>query len=270
MTRVVPYPGTQTVLRAVALLKSFSDARPEWGLSDLARAVGLNKTTTYRLLTALEAEGMITRSAHTEGYRLGPAAIALGGQALRSNGLRAAAHAELVVLARATQETATLEVLAEGQVLILDEVMGTHVLGNVQSLGTRWPAHATSTGKILLAHLPAAECDAILASGLAPFTSHTLTRLPALRRELARARSQGYAVAREELEDGFVAIGAAVRNYAGHVVAAVSVGGPSLRLTADRLPELGRLVMEAGERISRQLGFELSRATPRRESEGQA
>jgi DNA-binding IclR family transcriptional regulator len=254
MRRSTPYPGTQTVVRAVALLKSFNDGKPEWGLSDLARAVGLNKTTTYRLLTALEAEGLVMRSGQTDAYRLGPEAIALGGQALRSNALHAAAHAELVTLARDTQETATLEVLAEGQVLILDEVMGTHVLGNVQSLGTRWPAHATSTGKILLAHLPEEECAAILSGGLARYTENTLTRAAALRRDLAQARRRGYAVAREELEVGFVAVGAPVLNYAGLVVAAISVGGPSLRLTNARLPELGRQVCAAGERISRRLG----------------
>jgi DNA-binding IclR family transcriptional regulator len=255
MTRSAPYPGTQTVVRAVALLKSFTDSRPEWGLSDLARAVGLNKTTTYRLLTALEAEGMVMRSAQTDGYRLGPAAIALGGLALRSNDLRAAAHADLQALARATGETATLEVLSDDEVLILDEVMGTHVLGNVQSLGTRWPAHATSTGKVLLAHLPPAEREAALAAGLPRFTASTLTRAAALRRELAQARRQGFALAREELEVGFVAVGAPVRNYAGQVVAAISVGGPSLRLAGRRLDDLSAQVRAAADRISRRLGY---------------
>jgi DNA-binding IclR family transcriptional regulator len=255
MARSTPYPGTQTVVRAVTLLKSFSDAHPEWGLTDLARAVGLNKTTTYRLLTALESEGMVTRSAQTEAYRLGPAAIALGGQALRSNDLRAAAHADLQALARATGETATLEVLSDGQVLILDEVMGTHVLGNVQSLGTRWPAHATSTGKVLLAHLPPDECSLVLAAGLPRFTPNTLCRASLLRRELAQARRQGFAVAREELEAGFVAVGAPVRNFAGLVVAAVSVGGPSLRLTGARLDDLSAQVRAAAERVSQRLGY---------------
>jgi len=254
MSHSHPYPGTQTVRRAVALLKAFSDERPEWGLSDLARAVGLNKTTTYRLLMALESEGMVTRGAQSEGYRLGPAAITLGGRALRASGLRAAAHAELVALAQATNETATLEVLADGQVLILDEVFGSHVLGNTQSLGTRWPVHATSTGKVLLASLPEADREAILAGGLDRRTEHTRVSPAALRTELERVRAAGYATAIEELETGFVAVGAPVTNVTRAVVAAVSVGGPSLRLPAERLPAVAAQVVAAAERISKRLG----------------
>ena len=254
MTRGQPYPGTQTVRRAVALLKAFSDDRPEWGLSDLARTVGLNKTTTYRLLMALENEGMVTRSPQSEAYCLGPAAITLGGRALRANGLRAAAHGELVALAQATNETATLEVLADNQVLILDEVFGSHVLGNTQSVGTRWPAHATSTGKVLLAHLPTAQRDAILATGLPALTPHTRTTADGLRAELDHVRQAGHATAVEELEAGFVAVGAPVRNVTREVVAAISVGGPSVRLPAARLPAIVAQVQAAAERISRRLG----------------
>ncbi len=230
MPRSEPYPGTQTVLRAVALLKVFSDERPEWGLTELARASGLNKTTTFRLLTALESEGMVARAAQGDGYRLGPAAVALGGQALRGSDLRAAAREVLEELAETSQETATLEVVVDGQILILDEVLGSHMLGNVQSLGTRWPLHATSTGKAILAHLPDADRDALLPRRLARLTPQTVTRLSELRRELALTRERGYAVVREELEAGFVAVGAPVRNYAGAVLGAISVGGPSVRL----------------------------------------
>ena len=254
MTHSQPYPGTQTVRRAVALLKAFSDDKPEWGLSDLARAVGLNKTTTYRLLMALENEGMVTRGAQTEGYRLGPAAITLGGRALRSSSLRAAAHAELVALAQATNETATLEVLADGQVLILDEVLGSHVLANTQSRATRWPAHATSTGKVLLASLPDDQREALLSAGLARLTEHTITDAAALRAELERVRAEGCATAVDELEAGFTAVGAPVRNVNRAVVAAVSVGGPSLRLTRERLPALIDQVRAAAERVSHRLG----------------
>jgi DNA-binding IclR family transcriptional regulator len=87
MITTEPYSGTQAVQRAVLLLKLFSDARPEWGLTELAKAAGLNKTTVYRLLTALASEGLVARSKATDAYRLGPEAIALGARAIRSNDL---------------------------------------------------------------------------------------------------------------------------------------------------------------------------------------
>ena len=92
------YPGAQTVSRAVALLKAFTDAQPERGAAELARSVGLNKTTAYRLLKALEHEGMVARSPATDAFRLGPEVIALGARALRSNDLRSASRAELEAL----------------------------------------------------------------------------------------------------------------------------------------------------------------------------
>jgi DNA-binding IclR family transcriptional regulator len=83
-------PGTQAVARAVSLLKLFSDARPEWRLTDLARAAHLHKATAHRLLATLEREGMVVRDAG-ERYRLGPEAIALGARAVRASDLRALA-----------------------------------------------------------------------------------------------------------------------------------------------------------------------------------
>ncbi|MGQ0603238.1 MAG: helix-turn-helix domain-containing protein, partial [Anaerolineales bacterium] len=85
--RVSPYPGAQAVSRAVAVLKAFTDSQPKMTLADITRATRLNKATAYRLLAALEKEGLITREGGSEAYRLGPEAIALGGRALRANDL---------------------------------------------------------------------------------------------------------------------------------------------------------------------------------------
>lgn len=255
MTTTEPYPGTQAVLRAVALLKAFTDAQPAIGLSELARAVGLNKTTVYRMLTALESEGLVIKDPATECYRLGPEAIALGGRAMRSNDLRAASRAELEALAQETTETASLEALLGRDMLVLDEVVGGHVLGAAQHIGARWPAHATSTGKAMLAFLPEAETNTFLHGSLPKSTDKTLTTQAAVRRELARIREQGYAVALEELEAGFTAIGAPVRNHDGKIVAAVSVGGPSARLTPDRIPQIAERVVAAAKAISQKLGY---------------
>jgi IclR family acetate operon transcriptional repressor len=248
------YAGTQAVLRAVGLLKAFTPERPQQGLADLARAVGLNKTTTYRLLTALASEGLVGKDG--EAYRLGPELLALGARACGAGELRAAARPELESLAAGTRETATVEVLVGRDVLILDEVVGPHMLGSMPSVGTRWPAHATSTGKALLAHLSADGREAWLSGPLAGTTTRTITRPDAFIRELVRVRERGYAVSAEELEAGFVAVGAPVRAAGGEVVAALSVGGPALRLAPARLAALGGKVMAAAARMSERLGFQ--------------
>ena len=288
-TQNTPYPGTQAVLRAIALLKAFTDTQPDLSLSELAQAAHLKKPTAFRLLTALESAGMVVRSPNSDAYRLGPQIIVLGGKALRSNDLRSASHSELKRLARKTGETATLEILLDGEVLILDEVLGSHLVGTTPSIGTRWPAQLTSTGKVLLAHLPPQELAAILGQlkGLPPSESssprglegelepiaqygHNLRELEGelgriaqhdlnlreLEGELKRIAIQGYATAVEELETGFVAAGAPVHDHTGRAAAAISVGGPSARLTSQRLAEIIPLVKESAARISARLGFE--------------
>ena len=258
-----PYAGTQSVRRAIALLKVFSDERSEWGLTEIAREARLNKTTAYRLLTALESEGMVARSSEGEAWRLGAGAIALGALALRSNDLVSVAHAELEALVRKTHETATLEVLIGNEVLILDGAEGPSQVGASTEIGTRWPAHATSTGKVLLADRRAlgkrtrGPNTAIPRNRrrLRAFTPRTITDPVRLDLELSRTLSRGWASAVEELEAGYVAVGAPVRDHEGEAVAAISIGGPAARLTKARIPALARQVVRAGDRISRRLGY---------------
>ncbi len=255
-----PYAGTQSVRRAIALLKMFSDERREWGLTDLAREVDLNKTTAYRLLTALESEGMVARDPKTEAWRLGSGAITLGALALRSNDLVRAARPELQTLVEETAETASLEVLVGDEVLILDEVEGPSVLGASSDVGTRWPAHATSTGKVLLAAERAGlgrvthTRQRPLPRRLRKLTPRTITTPDRLDHELARVLERGWAAAVEELEIGYVAVGAPIRDHELRVLAAVSIGGPVTRLTQDRIPDLARRVVGAADRTSRSLG----------------
>ncbi|HTH65208.1 MAG TPA: IclR family transcriptional regulator [Gemmatimonadales bacterium] len=254
------YPGTQAVARAVSLLKAFSDARRGWRLTDLARAAHLHKATAHRLLAALEREGMVTRDpAGGEHYRLGPEAIALGARAARASDLRATVVPELETLAASSGETATLEVPAGGAMLILHEVPGGALLGAVPEVGTRWPLHATSTGKALLALMPGSQRRDLVGARLSRHTPRTIISSSALDRELDRIRRRGYAVAAEELERGYVAVGAAVQDSAGRPVAAISLGGPRVRFPATRIALLGRQVRTAAERISQALGY---RGTP--------
>ncbi|MCM2257562.1 MAG: IclR family transcriptional regulator [Vicinamibacteria bacterium] len=264
------YPGTQAVVRALRLLKAFGSGAAERGLAELSRDQGLNKTTTYRLLTALESEGLVQRGASREAWRLGPELIALGSRAGGAVDLRSAARAELEALARDTRETASLEVLVGRDTLIVDEVQGGYMIGTAPAAGTRWPAHATSTGKVILAFTDEATLEAFLAAPLARCTPRTLVGAAALRRDLQRVRARGYAVTTEELEAGYVAVGAPVRDAAGQVVAAVSVGGPRARLGAAAVAELGRRLPQAAAVLSHRLGYRSPERLPRASSRKKA
>jgi DNA-binding IclR family transcriptional regulator len=255
MSTSKPYTGTQAVLRAISLLKLFTDSQPEWGLTELSEAANLNKTTTYRLLTALESEDLIKRDTNSDIYRLGPFAITLGSRALRATDLRTLCQPELKKLAAFAKETASLELLVDKEIFILDEVTADRVISGGQDIGSRWPAHATSTGKAMLAALSKERLNDLLPGLLTAVTPHTITDPDKLRQELAKIRTRGYAIADEELEIGLVAVAAPVMNYDKEAVAAISLGAPKVRIDANRVTELGQQVREAAHRISVQLGF---------------
>jgi IclR family acetate operon transcriptional repressor len=125
---------------------------------------------------------------------------------------------------------------------VLDEVAGDNPMGMTQDVGSRLPVHATATGKVLLAFSPEEQVAKLLMAPLQPLTEQTVVDPEQLRRDLARIRQEGIAITVGELEPGFVAVAAPVMDRERQAVAAVSVGGPSLRLTAERLPQLAAMV----------------------------
>jgi DNA-binding IclR family transcriptional regulator len=251
-----PYPGAQSVTRALTLLKSFSDQQPEWTLAELARSVNLNKTTVYRLLAALEAEGLLARSATTGAYRLGPELIVLGSCAMRSNDLRTVSRDLLERLAEESGETSTLEMLSGRDVIVLDEVSSRFLLGLSQEVGARLPAHATSTGKLLLAYAYDQALAALEEYPLPRLASQTRTTTIELRADFPRIRLQGYATSDNELEPGFAAIAAPLYNHQGQVQAAISIGGPTARLQGEAWDRGIEMTCRTAREISRRLGWQ--------------
>ncbi len=252
--------GTQAVERAFAILQAFSDLRRVWTLADLSRSLGLAKPTALRLLGVLEREGMVERTVPGGGYRLGPGAMELGARAQRSHGLTEAVLPLLDQLAHSTGETASLEVLVGDQILVLAGIQGRHRVSVAPDVGTRWPAHAASTGKVILAGLREREGDLWRRqfagrARLVELTPRTITSLKRLDEELARVTRRGYATAIEELEPNFVAMGAPVRDIRGEVVAGLSLAGPASRLNAERVRQLIGPLMKAAEEASRRLGW---------------
>lgn len=237
MRHPAPPQGAQAALRAIRLLKLFTAEAPELQLADVSTLSGLNKTTTHRLLQALQSEELLDRNPGTGAYRLGSAMMALGVQALSSNDLRLRARPLLKRLAEETGETATLEVAIDDTMLILDEVSSKHVVGASGNVGTRWPIHATSTGKAYIAF----ELDGTLRlrPQLSSLTAHTITRLDVLEKQLGDIRRRGFAETVDELEDGFSGVGAVVRGGMGDVLGALSICGPSQRMSENRRAQLG-------------------------------
>ena len=249
-SNIRPLTGTRAVVRAITVLKALGRSTSAYGVTELGTATGLSKATVFRLLGALENEGMVARDGSSGTYRLGPQVISLGASALSTTDLRAIAHDELVRLTEESGETATLEIMSDAEIVVLDEVQARFLFGATPEIGRSWPAHATSTGKLLLAlsdRMPAIP-------RLTRFAPRTITTRAELGRELARIRHHGYAEAVDELEPGLVAIAAPIRNHLGCVVAALSLNGPGTRLGPKRRRALLPKLCRSAGRVSRRLG----------------
>ena len=247
--------GNQAVRRAIAVLKAFSDDAPEMGVTEVSRKVNLHKSTVYRLLSAFEGEGLIAKSLETGKYRLGPELIVLGEQVLRHTDVHRVALPLLKELCERTGETVDLEVLSGSNVVTIEEIAGKHVVAAAGAIGMPWAAHATSTGKVLLANLSSEKQRQILARTLKKFTARTVTDPKVLSRDLLKVREQGYAISFGELEEHLIAIGMPIRSRNGDAVAAVSVSGPDTRLSPDKLPALIRTGLDTCAKISARLGY---------------
>jgi DNA-binding IclR family transcriptional regulator len=245
----------QSVERAIAILKSFSLERPERGVSELSRELGLHKSTVSRLMRTLEHGGLLSRSPETERYRLGVDLIGLAAQVASHMDVREVALPFLRELAEVCQDTVNLSAFDAGEVVNLVQ-FAPHArrIKNVGRVGRRMAPHCTAAGKVLLAHLPLDELNQVLRGRLERFTPLTITDPDELRQELARVRERGYATVREELEEGLNVVAAPVHDHTGQVVASISVAGPAYRVTPALFPELAARLLDAAEKISIQLG----------------
>ncbi|MFT7671532.1 MAG: IclR family acetate operon transcriptional repressor [Planctomycetota bacterium] len=242
--------GTQAILRAIRLLKTFTSERPELSLTELQKAAELTKPTAHRLLSALQSEGLVGRSSTDGHFHLGPALIALGRQASLNSDLRAMVRPTLERLSRDTGECSTLEVWVDDSMLIFDAVEGSFVVTSNLGIGTRWPLHATSTGKCLLTTLTDEQLGQVLGDESKRFTDRTITDRIQLREDLQLSARQGYATAIEELEADYVAVAAGFKDSFGNFEGAISIGGPASRFDAKRVSVMGEVVRAAAAKLS--------------------
>ena len=248
--------GLSSVRNAARLLKAFLSREESIGVSELSRRLGLGKSTVHRLLTTLSAEGLIEQDPTTGGYRLGLVVFELGEAVRVHMDLHAAAGPVLASVREQTGESSQVGVLDGTEVVYVDRLESSQSLRLFTETGRRVPAHCTSSGKVLLAHLDdAALGDLLSRLPLTVLTPHTITTVEELRVELEKVRRRGWAEAVNERELGVASVAAPIRDAHGTVVAAVSIGAPVIRLAAARRRELGALIVEAGEAVSRRLGW---------------
>jgi DNA-binding IclR family transcriptional regulator len=245
--------SVQSVDRALTILETLARSG-EAGVTDLAVALDVHKSTAFRLVATLEAHGLVEQIDGRGKYRLGIGLLRLAGATTARLDVVQEARPISRKLAADTGETVNVAVLADRSALYLDQVAGSSALQSHNWVGQHIPLHATANGKVLLLHLDDERQGAVLGR-LQAYTDHTITTRDRLRKELAQVREQGYAVAVDELEVGLAAMAAPIHNAHGDVIASMSVSGPTFRLTEERIAEIIPMLVEAAAEVSHRLGW---------------
>ena len=245
--------GTTAIDRGADLLVRVLEAEEPVAVTELASAAGLPKSTASRLLSALERRGLIEQDGERGRLRPGPAILRVAERGMLERNVVELARPALTALAERSGETVNLGVPGATGVEHLLQEDGRHFLGAGQWVGRSVDFHCSANGKVFLAFgraLAPAGSSALIA-----YAPATITDPSVLRTELERVQRDGFAVAVDELETGLAAVAAPVRGASGEVVAALSITGPTVRMTAARIRELCRVLVEESDRLSARLGY---------------
>lgn len=242
------------IRKTAHVLDLFSLERPEWGVSEVARELGIPKSTSCELLISLNDQRLLRRTGRGR-YRLGWRLFELGQTLLDTTEFRTEARRMMQELVERWEETAHLAVLEGVEAVYLEKMQPSPAVKILLSrTGARLWAHCSGVGKVLLAHRDWDEvADQLLDRGMPALTPNTLTDLEELAEELRAVRERGYAYDMEETTVGLCCVAAPIRDYSGEVLAAMSLSAPACRFHP-RVEELTATIVEAARRVSEAAG----------------
>lgn len=243
----------QSVNRAISILQVLARRGPT-AVTEIATELAIHKSTAFRLMATLEARGLIDQISTRGRYQLGHGVVQLAAGATRKLDLSVVSRRILEALAETVGETVDIDILDDDGVVSIDQVIGSAAMTTVNWVGRRTPLHATSSGKVFLAHLHPDQRALRVPKTLQRYTDQTITSRSRLEEQLQVVRQQGYGFTLEEYEVGLAAVAAPIRNLDEHVVAAVSMSGPNFRVKSDTIPGIAQHVIAAATEISERIG----------------
>ncbi len=238
----------QSLARGLRILDLIANAERSLGVTELAQALSIDKSSASRLVRTLVNQGYLQAEPKTRRYTLGKRLYHIGWQTLNLMPIRQKARPYLIQLVQETGECAHTAVFAEGKALVIDDVETETTLRVVSGTGRMIPLHCTAVGKALLAF-----AEVPYPRELQAFTARTITQVQDLEAHLHEIRQRGYALDDEEFDDGIRCLAAPVYNYVNIAVAVIGISGPKVRLSDDKLQSAAASVVRAARELSAQL-----------------
>lgn len=245
-----------SIIRACNILSCFSKEKTHFKVSELARQLQLDRSTTYRLLLSLEKCGFVEKDKKTGEYSLGMAAFEIGNTYLRRMDFIQISKPIMADLALKVRETVHLAVLSDIEIVYVDKVDSPRSLGVMSKIGQRAPVYCTALGKVLLAFQPEDELSRIIGEiKFRSYTQETITSKYKLVKELKEIRKRGYALDHREYEGEVECIAAPIRNHLGDTISALSISGPQRKIDTPLEKQCVSQVVEAAAMISSKMGY---------------
>ncbi|SET66568.1 transcriptional regulator, IclR family [Natronincola peptidivorans] len=246
----------QSVDRALSILETLSDYEEGTGIKEISDKIDLHKSTVHRLLLTLIKKGYVEQNADTNKYRLTLKLFELGNKQIEKMDILSIAKPYLKQLMEAANEVVHLVVREGSEIIYIDKVESENKIRMHSRIGTRSPMYCTSVGKAIMAHLSEKEVEKIWeASDIKRLTEYTITDLDTMKNTLEEIRQQGYALDEEENELGIRCIGAPIFDHKGEVCGAISISGPTIRVTKESILTFKEYIVDYSKKISNGLGY---------------
>ncbi|MGE1061524.1 IclR family transcriptional regulator [Megasphaera paucivorans] len=243
----------QSLVKAIHILECFEDEK-ELGVTEISRKANLNKSTTFNIITTLEAHGFLEQNESNSKYKLGIELFRLGTKV--NTNLRKIAFPYLDELVSQFKETVNFVLRDGDNVVYMDKVESPHSMRISTNVGTRLPLHITAVGKAILSGLPEEELLSIINRlKFIKYTDYTLCNKNDLMQYIKKVKAFGYAEDFEELEIGLTCVAAPIFNFDGRAYAAISISGPTPRMNAEIREKMGKALVEATQQISKKIGY---------------
>jgi IclR family KDG regulon transcriptional repressor len=243
-------------MRAGQVLKCLGDSGYPLGISQISEKLDMSPSTVYRVLSALEEEGLVEQDSETRKYGISIRLFAIGRVALRHMGLGPLARAELVALSQSLGETVYLGVLREDRVIYVQSVESKKTLRTAVKVTSDFPAHTTAIGKVIMAYSSQEEIEEYIRNvDFKPYTPGSIASPKIYRERLREIQEKGYTFDDEECAIGVRAVGAPIRNVVGEVIAGIALTAPSSRFKDEMIPKVVNEVVETARVVSRLLGW---------------
>lgn len=249
-----PPATVQALDRALRLLINLAGA-DQATLTELTMQTGMAPSTAHRLLMTMQAHGIVAFDQAGQNWMIGVEAFRIGRSFLRRTRVVEAGREVMRELMEATGETANMAIADDGEVVFISQIESQEAIRAFFTAGARGPMHASGIGKTLLAELPREDVERILQKkGLPSFTPNTITTPDALFADLERSRKRGWSIDDEERNVGMRCLAAPIYNEFGEAVAGISISGPTVRMSNEKLGELGPFVKRAADKVTRSIG----------------